>query len=102
MTGEMSLSGLVLPVGGVKEKVLAAHRAGIRRIILPKANQKDLKEIPDEVQAVIEFLLVERIDEVLPLAFASSLAETSSAAAQDRMQHLPRPHAAVAASDSTG
>lgn len=75
MTGEMSLTGLVLPVGGIKEKVLAAHRAGIRRIILPKSNQKDLKEIPDEVQAVIEFLLVERIDEVLPLAFASKQEE---------------------------
>ena len=72
MTGEMSLSGLVLPVGGIKEKVLAAHRAGIRRIILPKSNQKDLKEIPDEVQTVIEFLLVERIDEVFPFAFASN------------------------------
>ncbi len=79
MTGEMSLSGLVLPVGGIKEKVLAAHRAGIRRIILPKPNQKDLKEIPNEVQAVIEFLLVERIDEVLPLAFASPQEEATDA-----------------------
>ena len=71
MTGEMSLSGLVLPVGGIKEKVLAAHRAGIRRIILPKANQKDLKEVPDEVHNEIEFVFVETIDDVLPAAFAS-------------------------------
>ncbi len=50
MTGEISLSGLVFPVGGIKEKVLAAHRAGIKRIILPKANEKDLKDVPQEVR----------------------------------------------------
>src|SRR5678816_3102351 len=50
MTGEISLAGLVLPVGGIKEKVLAAHRAGIRRIILPKPNEKDLKDVPQEVR----------------------------------------------------
>ena len=69
MTGEISLSGLVLPVGGIKEKVLAAHRAGIRRIILPKANEKDLKEVPQEVRNELTFILAERIEEVLPAAF---------------------------------
>ncbi|MEQ1793199.1 MAG: endopeptidase La [Nitrospira sp.] len=69
MTGEISLSGLVLPVGGIKEKVLAAHRAGIRRIILPKANEKDLKEVPKEVRDELTFIPVERIEEVLPAAF---------------------------------
>lgn len=69
MTGEISLSGLVLPVGGIKEKVLAAHRAGIKRIILPKANEKDLKEIPVEVREDLTFIPVERIEEVLPAAF---------------------------------
>ncbi|MBI3806014.1 MAG: endopeptidase La [Nitrospirae bacterium] len=69
MTGEISLSGLVLPVGGIKEKVLAAHRAGIKRIILPKANEKDLKEVPQEVREDLTFILVERIEEVLPAAF---------------------------------
>ncbi|MGZ8406063.1 MAG: endopeptidase La [Nitrospira sp.] len=69
MTGEISLSGLVLPVGGIKEKVLAAHRAGIKRIILPKANEKDLKEIPQEVRDELTFILAERIEEVLPAAF---------------------------------
>jgi ATP-dependent Lon protease len=69
MTGEISLSGLVLPVGGIKEKVLAAHRAGIRRIILPKANEKDLKEVPQEVRNDLTFILAERIEEVLPAAF---------------------------------
>jgi|UPI00078185BE ATP-dependent Lon protease len=69
MTGEISLSGLVLPVGGIKEKVLAAHRAGITRVILPKANEKDLKEVPAEVREGLTFVLVERIEEVLRAAF---------------------------------
>jgi ATP-dependent Lon protease len=69
MTGEISLTGLVLPVGGIKEKVLAAHRAGIKRIILPKSNEKDLRDIPDEVRQDLEVLLVERLDEVLRAAF---------------------------------
>jgi ATP-dependent Lon protease len=69
MTGEISLSGLVLPVGGIKEKVLAAHRAGIKRIILPKANEKDLKDVPQEVREALTFILAERIEEVLPAAF---------------------------------
>lgn len=69
MTGEISLTGLVLPVGGIKEKVLAAHRAGLRRIILPKANEKDLKEIPEEVRQDLQIFLVQRLDEVLQAAF---------------------------------
>ena len=69
MTGEISLSGLVLPVGGIKEKVLAAHRAGIKRIILPKSNEKDLKDVPQEVRESLTFIFVERIEEVLPAAF---------------------------------
>ncbi|ODT44478.1 MAG: endopeptidase La [Nitrospira sp. SCN 59-13] len=69
MTGEISLTGLVLPVGGIKEKVLAAHRAGISRIILPKANEKDLKEVPQEVRDELTVIPVERIEEVLPAAF---------------------------------
>ena len=69
MTGEISLTGLVLPVGGIKEKVLAAHRAGIRRIILPKANERDLKEVPQEVRDELTVIPVERIEEVLPAAF---------------------------------
>jgi ATP-dependent Lon protease len=58
-----------LPVGGIKEKVLAAHRAGIKRIILPKANEKDLKDVPQEVRDELTFILAERIEEVLPAAF---------------------------------
>tara|TARA_B100000315_G_C14523153_1_gene562537 strand:- start:730 stop:1515 length:786 start_codon:yes stop_codon:yes gene_type:complete len=99
MTGEMSLSGLVLPVGGIKEKVLAAHRAGIYRIILPKMNMKDLKEIPDEVQEVINFLPVERIDEVFPLAFSLNHEELEEIGNHDNTHHLHETHTTVAASD---
>src|SRR6185503_16164202 len=68
MTGEITLSGLVMPVGGIKEKVLAAHRAGIRRIILPSENEKDLEELPDHVREQMEFVLAQRIEDVLSAA----------------------------------
>jgi ATP-dependent Lon protease len=71
MTGEITLSGLVLPVGGIKEKVLAAHRAGIRRVILPQANENDLRKLPDPVRAEIEFILTGHIEEVLTAAIPS-------------------------------
>ena len=65
MTGEISLRGKVLPVGGIKEKVIAAHRAGVNKIILSKRNEKDLKDVPDDVKSQIEFVLVDHINEVL-------------------------------------
>jgi ATP-dependent Lon protease len=65
MTGEITLTGLVLPIGGVKEKVLAARRAGISRIVLPKDNEKDLRDLPDNVRAEMEFIFAERVEEVL-------------------------------------
>lgn len=65
MTGEITLSGLVLPVGGIKEKVLAAHRANIHIIIIPKDNEKDLRELPDQVRNETQFIFVERIEDVL-------------------------------------
>ena len=76
MTGEITLTGLVFPVGGIKEKVLAAHRAGIRKVILPKENAKDLPEIPQHVRDQLEIALVERVDEALAVAI-SGLAERS-------------------------
>lgn len=69
MTGEITLRGRVLPVGGVKEKVLAAHRAGIRHILLPKENEKDFPEIPEEVRNDIVFTLIEQLEEALATAF---------------------------------
>jgi ATP-dependent Lon protease len=68
MTGEITLTGLVLPIGGVKEKVLAARRAGIRRVILPKENEKDLRELPDNVRAEMGFIFVERVEDALSAA----------------------------------
>jgi ATP-dependent Lon protease len=68
MTGEVTLTGLVLPVGGIKEKMLAARRAGIRRVILPRENQKDLRELPEHVRAEMEFVFVERVEEVFAAA----------------------------------
>jgi ATP-dependent Lon protease len=78
MTGEITLTGLVLPIGGVKEKVLAARRAGIQRVILPKENEKDLRELPDHVRTEMEFILVERIEDVLAAA-VPALAERLTA-----------------------
>jgi ATP-dependent Lon protease len=68
MTGEITLRGKVLPIGGVKEKVLAAHRVGIKIIILPRENEKDLSDIPQEIQKELQFHLVETMDEVLKVA----------------------------------
>lgn len=68
MTGEMTLRGQVLPIGGLKEKTLAAYRAGIKTLILPKQNQKDMEEIPQEIKKRISFVFLDTVDEVLELA----------------------------------
>src|SRR5882724_9187050 len=68
MTGEITLSGLVFPVGGIKEKVLAAHRAGIRRIVMPSRNEADIEEIPDDVRKELQIVFVSRIAEVIDAA----------------------------------
>jgi len=63
MTGEISLRGLVLPVGGIKEKVIAAARAGLKRVMLPARNRKDYEDIPQEVREQLEFIWLERVEE---------------------------------------
>ena len=68
MTGEITLRGQVLPVGGIKEKVLAAHRAGLKTVILPKQNAKDLDDVPDEVRKSLKFVLAEWVDDVFEAA----------------------------------
>lgn len=69
MTGEITLRGRVLPIGGLKEKILAAHRGNIKMVIIPKDNEKDLVEVPQNVQSALEIVFVEHIDEVLDIAF---------------------------------
>jgi ATP-dependent Lon protease len=71
MTGEISLRGRVLPVGGIKDKILAASRAGIDTVILPRRNEKDLVDVPEEVRTEIELRLVDTIEEVLDQALAN-------------------------------
>ena len=76
MTGEITLSGGVLPVGGIKEKVLAAHRAGIRKVILPKENERDLQDVPEDVRNELSFVPVETVEEVLKEALGIELPRT--------------------------
>jgi ATP-dependent Lon protease len=68
MTGEISLRGLVLPIGGVKEKVLAALRAGITTVMLPKRNEKDLEDVPESVREKLEFVWLENVEDALRCA----------------------------------
>jgi len=73
MTGEISLRGLVLPIGGVKEKTVAAHRAGIRKVLLPARNRKDLEDVPQSVREELEFVFCERVDDVIREALGIQL-----------------------------
>ena len=68
MTGEITLRGLILPIGGVKEKVLGAHRAGIKKVILPSRNRRDVLEVPDDVRDELGFVFAKTVDDVLAAA----------------------------------
>jgi len=68
MTGEITLRGRVLPIGGLKEKSIAAHRSGLKTIMIPKDNKKDLEDIPDDVKKHLEIIPVETIDEIITRA----------------------------------
>ena len=87
MTGEISLRGLVLPVGGIKEKVIAAARAGIKRVLLPTRNRKDYDDIPEEARKDVEFIWIERVEEAI------------AAALEPRKEETQQPHPAEAAAE---
>ena len=65
MTGEITLRGIVLPVGGIREKVMAAHRAGIRKVLIPRDNEPDIQEIPEAVRNDMEFVLLDTVNDAL-------------------------------------
>jgi ATP-dependent Lon protease len=95
MTGEVTLRGRVLPVGGVREKVLAAHRAGLKTVILPKRNAKDLVEIPKRARAELNLVMVEHMDEVLGVALAKEVAPPK----RPRKARQPKPVESSSAED---
>jgi ATP-dependent Lon protease len=95
MTGEITLRGKVLPIGGVKEKVLAAHRAGVKNIVLPKDNEKDLADIPKNVLDVLDVYLVETMDEVLKIALTERLPVGLPAAAEASPVAVDQPEDAI-------
>ena len=78
MTGEITLRGRVLPIGGLKEKVLAAHRAGMKLVILPEENKKDIRDIPQVVRSAIKLVTVKHMDEVIPLALARDIVKAGN------------------------
>ena len=85
MTGEITLRGRVLPIGGLKEKVLGAHRAGIKAIVLPKDNEADIEDIPEEVRSQLSFHPVETLEEVLRIALVP---EKDSEAAEGKKEAM--------------
>ena len=80
MTGEISLRGLILPVGGIKEKVLAAQRAGLRTVLLPARNEKDLRDIPPSTRSAMEFIWLETVDDAVRVALGHGSRRDSAAA----------------------
>ena len=90
MTGEITLTGQVLPIGGVREKTLAAQRAGIKRVIIPHENEPDLEELPKETRQELGFVLADTLDDVLSAAFDGvAVAPRPAAVAADRQAASP-------------
>ncbi|MBV9908979.1 MAG: endopeptidase La, partial [Hyphomicrobiales bacterium] len=89
MTGEISLRGLVLPVGGIKEKVVAAHRAGLKRVMLPARNRKDFEDIPEEVRQQLAFVWLERVDDAVAAALEPGPSKAADESAAERETVAP-------------
>jgi len=96
MTGEITLRGRVLPIGGLKEKVLAAHRAGLKTVVIPKKNQKDLVEIPRRVKRDLNLVMVEHMDEVLPIVLTEPRESRPKPPARRRRASVAKPAATPA------
>jgi ATP-dependent Lon protease len=92
MTGEITLLGNVLPIGGLNEKVVAAKRAGVKTVVIPKLNEKDLQELPDHIRSAVEFKLVETMDEVLEVALKPGESSTYLRRAQEEQPQPPQPY----------
>ena len=92
MTGEITLAGSVLPVGGIKEKLMAAHRGGIRKVLIPKYNEKDLKNLPAEVRNDLEVTAVEHVNEVLKWALDLEFPVQDPPALGHYQPHMPVDH----------
>ena len=102
MTGEITLRGQVLPVGGLKEKLLAAHRGGIKRVVIPKENERDLKEVPDNIKTNLDILAVEWMDEVIDFALERSPQPLAAKAAEaEQLLEVDRRQSAQSANKST-
>ncbi len=97
MTGEISLRGNVLPVGGIKEKVLAAHRAGLKRVILPERNRKDIVDIPEEIKKSIDLRFVRRMSEVLELALEPASDASINRVVEEAISSAAPPSASISA-----
>jgi ATP-dependent Lon protease len=90
MTGEITLTGQVLPIGGLREKVLAAQRYGLRRIVVPRDNEPELQELPEETREELEFILADSIEDVFAVAFSPAERASSKAGpAAERQAALP-------------
>jgi ATP-dependent Lon protease len=90
MTGEITLRGRVLPIGGLREKLLAARRSGMKTVLIPADNEKDLKEVPEEIVKSLDIQLVSHADDVLPLALLASKDEIFSGESSDSLIHSLR------------